>query len=179
MTDATLLAAVRHNCWANVELIKFCSTLTPEQLAWTIPGATYGSIHQTLQHTIRAELGYLAGLAGQPPPTALPQEKLAPLSEILDHARSNAERMERVLSDGFDPDRRITRPSGTVATARVIAARAGSFTGSRYSRPLKLKRASAIRLGHGNRIGMPPRCGWVRHESGLGGPAMISSAPTL
>lgn len=121
MTDATLLAAVRHNCWANSQLIAFCEKLTPEQLEWTIPG-TYGTVHQTLQHTIRAELGYLSALAGDPPPTALAPDTPAPLAEIAAHARSNAERIERALSEGFDPARRVKRPSGAVASLRVIAA---------------------------------------------------------
>ncbi|MGH2450267.1 MAG: DinB family protein [Candidatus Limnocylindria bacterium] len=123
MTDATLLRAVRHNCWANVELIRFCSGLSPEQLAWTVPG-TYGSIHATLQHIVGAEHGYLHALTGDPPPGGFlaPGSGPVPLDDLLARARSNAERMESYLASGADPDRRITRPSGTVATADVIAA---------------------------------------------------------
>lgn len=121
MTDRTLLTAVRHNCWANVELIGFCSKLTPEQLEWTIPG-TYGTIHSTLQHIVGAEHGYLHGLTGQLPPNGpLTPDRLAPIDQLMERAKSNAERIERALSDEKDPDRMIKRPSGATAAARVIA----------------------------------------------------------
>jgi uncharacterized damage-inducible protein DinB len=121
MTDGTLLAALRHNCWANLQLLGFCAKLTDEQRAWTIPG-TYGSIHQTLQHTIGAEHGYLFALTGGelPPGGPLTPDRLAPIDELNTRARSNAERIERAL-DGLDPDRVITRRDRGTATARVIA----------------------------------------------------------
>ncbi|HUG56414.1 MAG TPA: DinB family protein [Candidatus Limnocylindrales bacterium] len=123
MSDGILLAAARHNGWANAELIRFCAGLSPEQLAWTVPG-TYGSIHATLQHIVAAEHGYLLALTGEAPPGGPlpPGAGLVPLDDLLARARSNAARVERHFASETDPDRRITRPSGTVATAAVIAA---------------------------------------------------------
>ena len=121
MTDAILLTAIRHNCWANVQLIEFCSKLSTDQLAWTIPG-TYGSIHGTLQHIVGAEHGYLFGLTDELPPGGpLTGDRVVPLDELAARARSNADRIERALAAERDPDRMIKRPSGAVAAARVIA----------------------------------------------------------
>lgn len=129
MTDATLLRAVRHNCWANAELISFCRPLSPEQLAWTVPG-TYGGIHATLHHIVGAEHGYLFALTGHRPPieeerggrSMSPGDWLCPLDELDERARSNLERMEAVLGADFDAERVITRRRGDKATAGVIAA---------------------------------------------------------
>ncbi len=123
-----LLTAVRHNCWANGELIAFCKRLSPEQLAWTVAG-TYGSIHRTLHHIVGAEHGYLFALTGQRPPIeterggrAMTADWTAPLDELAERARSNLGRMERYLASGDDSERRITRPSGAIAAAKVIVA---------------------------------------------------------
>jgi len=125
VSDGTLLLAVRHNCWANEQLLKFCAALPLEQLAWTVPG-TYGSIHATLQHIVRAEEGYLYALnRDELPPrgrVASPEQGLVPVDELRDRARTSAERTERYLASGDDTSRRIPRPNGEAYTARVAAA---------------------------------------------------------
>ena len=125
MSDGTLLRAVRHNGWANDQLIAFCERLSPDQLGWTVPG-TYGSIHETLQHLVRAEEGYLFALNGdQPPPRGRvgpPDSGLVPLAELRDRARTSTERMERYLASGDDPSRRIPRPTGDSYTAGIAGA---------------------------------------------------------
>ncbi|MEK7861678.1 MAG: DinB family protein [Chloroflexota bacterium] len=128
MTDRILLTAVRHNTWANLELLAFCATLTTEQLAWTTAG-TYGTLHSTLHHIVGAEHGYLFGLTGQRPPIeaerggrAMTPDWQAPIAELIERARSNGERMETVLASDLDPARMIKRPSGAIAAAAVITA---------------------------------------------------------
>jgi uncharacterized damage-inducible protein DinB len=128
VSGEALLRAVRHNTWANLELLRFCAALAPDQLAWTVPG-TYGSIHQTLHHTVGAEHGYLHGLTGLRPPIeterggrAMTPDWQAPIEELIERARSNGERIEAVLSRGFDPARMIRRPSRAVAAAAIIVA---------------------------------------------------------
>ena len=122
MSDATLLSALQHNNWANTQLLEFCADLTEEQLAWTSPG-TYGSIHACLQHILGAESGYLFSLTGDelPPGGRLP-DTLVPLDQLSAVARSNAERIERVVAAEQDPERKITRPSGAIVPATVIVA---------------------------------------------------------
>ena len=128
MTDATLLCAIRHNVWANLEMLSFCATLSPEQLAWTAPG-TYGTIHATLHHIVGAEHGYLFALTDHRPPIeteragrALTTDWTAPIDELIERERSNGERIERALATDFDPGRVITRRRGYKATAGIIVA---------------------------------------------------------
>jgi uncharacterized damage-inducible protein DinB len=122
MTDVTLLRAIRHNNWANLELLAFCSALSAPQLEWTASGV-YGTIHATLQHTLGAEAGYLHSLTGgELPPGGWPPESLLPLEQLVHLARSNAERIEKVLASETEPERKITRPSGAIVPATVIAA---------------------------------------------------------
>src|SRR5438094_4987340 len=118
MTDASLLLAVRHCSWANAALLEFCGTLSPEQLAWAAPG-TYGSIHATLGHLVGGEFGYLFRLTGEAPGGVL-REDPPPLDEIAARERANAERIERVVSSDFDPDRITAPPNRRKATAGVV-----------------------------------------------------------
>lgn len=127
-TDDTLLRAVRHNTWANLELLAFCAKLSPEQLAWTAPG-TFGTLHRTLHHIVGAEHGYLFAFTGELPPIEvegrgkpMTGEWSATINELIERERSNAERIERVLDAGFDPARMIRRPRGNAAAAAIIAA---------------------------------------------------------
>jgi uncharacterized damage-inducible protein DinB len=57
-----------HNAWANARLLDFCERLTPEQLAWTTPGAV-GTVGETLHHLVQAEGGYLSRVAPDLVPT--------------------------------------------------------------------------------------------------------------
>src|SRR4029079_17932495 len=98
MTDATLLRALRHNNWANQQLLDFCANLTDEQRDWTSPG-TYGSIHACLPHILRAESGYLSSLTdGELPPGGRLPDSLVPVDQLRALAQSNAERIERALA---------------------------------------------------------------------------------
>ena len=122
MTDATLLRAMRHNSWANLEMLAFCSKMSSSQLEWTAEGV-YGSIHATLQHILSGEAGYLHSLTGgELPPGGRPPDTLMPLDRLADLARSNAERIEKVLASETEPERKITRPSGAVVPASIIVA---------------------------------------------------------
>ena len=122
MTDATLLRAIQHNNWANRQLLDFCANLTDEQRDWTSPG-TYGSIHACLQHILGAESGYLSSLTGgQLPPGGWLPESLVPVDKLRALARSNAERIERVIEAETHPERKITRTSGAIVPATVIVA---------------------------------------------------------
>lgn len=53
-----------YNLWANVEMVKICSTLTEDQLETTIEG-TAGSIKETLKHLIGSESYYLYHLSDE------------------------------------------------------------------------------------------------------------------
>lgn len=120
MGDTSLLRAVRHSCWANAELIAFCADLSPERLAWTSPG-TFGTIHQTLQHIVAAELGYLLTLTGQAAEGGpLRRDSLVGLDELAARERSVAARSERLLSAPFDPERIVSRPERPNVRAGIV-----------------------------------------------------------
>ena len=121
MTDQTLLRAVRHNIWANLKLLSFCSRLSADQLAWKVPG-TFGSIHETLQHVVRAESFYLRVLTGEQPPQGRIGSDLLPLEDLTERERTNGERIEHVLASAFDPGRVVTPGQGETVTAGMLVA---------------------------------------------------------
>ena len=63
MTRSVLNDAFGHHVWATLRLIDTCLALDPEQLSTAVPG-TYGSILDTLRHTVGADRGYLYALTG-------------------------------------------------------------------------------------------------------------------
>lgn len=58
MTTSPLQDAFDHHVWATLRILDACDPLSPEQLATTVPG-TYGSILETLRHTVGADARYL------------------------------------------------------------------------------------------------------------------------
>jgi len=63
MTRPLLADAFAHHVWATLRVLDACRALTPEQLGTAAPG-TYGSILDTLRHTVGADAGYLSVMAG-------------------------------------------------------------------------------------------------------------------
>src|SRR6187397_1288388 len=55
--------AFAHHVWATLRLVDACVALSPERLETTVPG-TYGSILDTLRHTVGADVSYLVVLTG-------------------------------------------------------------------------------------------------------------------
>ena len=82
---AMLLDAFRHNSWATAELLGYCRGLDDATLRATVPG-TYGSIIDTLAHTINSEASYLSRLAGAWPGYPWPEAD-APESRPIDACR--------------------------------------------------------------------------------------------
>jgi uncharacterized damage-inducible protein DinB len=58
MSNSLLQDAFGHHVWATLRLIDSCLTLSPDQLATTVPG-TYGSIIDTMRHLVGADASYL------------------------------------------------------------------------------------------------------------------------
>lgn len=120
MIDGALLRSVRHNAWANAELIAFCRGLAPEQLAWRAAG-TYGTLHDVLQHIVDCEHGHVQALTGEVPEGGhMGDEPLVPLGALAERARWNAERMERALA--LDAERSVTDHRGRAVPAGIVIA---------------------------------------------------------
>ena len=54
MSRPLLDDAFAHHVWATLTLMDACLALEPEQLETTVPG-TYGSIRDTMRHTVGAD----------------------------------------------------------------------------------------------------------------------------
>ncbi|MGZ8651378.1 MAG: DinB family protein [Actinomycetota bacterium] len=65
MSPSPLDDAFAHHIWATLRLIDACLTLTPEQLNAPVPG-TYGSILDTMRHSVGGDTYYLSHLTGDP-----------------------------------------------------------------------------------------------------------------
>jgi uncharacterized damage-inducible protein DinB len=63
MTRSLLADAFEHHVWATIALIDACLVLSPDQLQTSVPG-TYGSILETMRHSVAADVGYLGALTG-------------------------------------------------------------------------------------------------------------------
>ena len=122
MNDA-VLRSTRHEVWADLALLRFCDTLTPEQLRWTVPG-TYGAVHNTLQHIVRGQRGYLFRLTGEEDPAKdLPRdtERLISVPELIAKEERVGERIEAFLAKPFDATRVLQLQDGTVTAGIVLA----------------------------------------------------------
>ena len=69
MTTPLLQDALGHHGWAPIVLLETCDQLTPEQLQVGAQG-TFGSVIETLRHTVAADSGYLYALTGGDHPLA-------------------------------------------------------------------------------------------------------------
>jgi uncharacterized damage-inducible protein DinB len=94
----------RHNRWANRRILEACRGLSPDQLATEVEG-TYGSLDATLLHLVRAEVGYVHRLTGEPRLLAreAPNPGLDRLLELLDRTGTTLEE----VAAGLDPSRII------------------------------------------------------------------------
>ncbi len=92
-SDTSVLAALfAHNAWANQKLLDFCAGLSDEQLDASAVGG-YGSIRATLQHTIRAETGYVERASGKAWGVPLPPDLFSGFEVLRDAARWASEEL--------------------------------------------------------------------------------------
>jgi uncharacterized damage-inducible protein DinB len=72
-----------YNYWANARLFKGLGQLTPEQFT-QVMGGTYGSIRNTLVHTVSAEWGWLERCGGPPRGARLKADDFPTLQSVID-----------------------------------------------------------------------------------------------
>lgn len=109
MTDPYLEKLFEHNNWANLQIIRACSTLTDEQLDAEPQSATEGSIRRTLLHLVTGQQGYLRLLI-QPLETRLEPIPMPPFNEAEKLATSSGEGLLALVRD---PSRIPTTPQQT------------------------------------------------------------------
>lgn len=101
-----LADAFGHHVWATLRLLDVCSGLTPDQLATTVPG-TYGSILDTLRHTVGADCSYLSLLSGGQ--VAMIEEEGMDLPALRAAMEANGPVWAWLVEQDLDPDEVVVR----------------------------------------------------------------------
>lgn len=85
--DTSVLTTLfAHNAWANLKLLDFCETLSDVQLDATAIGG-FGSIRDTLQHIVGAEVSYVERVNGKLPPNRPPPDGFPGFEVLKDAVR--------------------------------------------------------------------------------------------
>jgi len=106
MTTSLLADAFGHHTWATLQIIDACATLTPEQLASSVPG-TYGSIIDTIRHTAGGDSGYLFALTGGRVKEI--DEDSMDLAQLRATIEANGVSWMEFLAQDLDPETTVTR----------------------------------------------------------------------
>ena len=101
MTRSPIEDALAHHVWATLLIIDTCAKLSPEQLETTVPG-TYGSIIETVRHTVGADSWYLFRLAGNEHPPI--EENGMDLAELRAAMERFGPAWSAVVAANPDPD---------------------------------------------------------------------------
>jgi len=75
-----------HNAWATLKLLDFCAGLNDAQLDATAIGG-FGSIRDTLQHIVGAEVSYVERVNGKLPAKPLAPNQFPPFEVLKDAVR--------------------------------------------------------------------------------------------
>ncbi len=133
MSRSLLADAFAHHVWATDKLLEACEALDIEQLASAVPG-TYGSIIETLRHTVGADASYLALLSGGR--VADIDEYTMGIAGLRAAMRALGPVWQELLAGDLDPDRDVLRRRDD---------------GSTSSAPLGVRLAQAIHHGTDHR----------------------------
>jgi uncharacterized damage-inducible protein DinB len=106
MTTSLMADAFDHHVWATERVLEACAGLTDEQLATTVPG-TYGSILDTLRHTIGADCIYLFVIGGGRHDPV--DEDSMNLSELRAELATHDSAWTEILDSQPDPDEELVR----------------------------------------------------------------------
>ncbi len=133
MTRSLLDDAFDHHVWAALRLIDSCLALPPDQLDTAVPG-TYGSIIDTMRHTVGADASYLfVTTAGRTPMIDEDHMDLAQLRAVMER---HGAAWTDLLAGDLDPDIVLVRHRDD---------------GSETSAPLGIRLAQALHHGTDHR----------------------------
>jgi len=101
--NTALAELFRHNLWANRRLLDLCAGLGDELLDASTPG-TFGRVHDTLQHIVDAEEGYLRRYlrSQQPRQSGSPTDDLPGIEELRERASCSGNGLIEV-AEQFQP----------------------------------------------------------------------------
>ena len=106
MSGSLLKDAFGHHVWATVRLIDACLELGPLQLETAVPG-TYGSILETLRHTVGADVSYLHVCSGGRVPEI--EEAEMDLPALREAMVATGPAWDAFLSLDLDPEAVVVR----------------------------------------------------------------------
>jgi uncharacterized damage-inducible protein DinB len=98
--------AFAHHVWATLRVIDACLPLSSEQLGTAVPG-TYGSILETVRHTVGADSSYLFVTSRERTP--LIDEDHMDLQELRAAMEGNGADWSSLLAQDLDPDTVLER----------------------------------------------------------------------
>ena len=104
MDGSLLKDAFDHHVWATLRVIDVLLELPPEQLETNVPG-TYGSILDTIRHTVGADRWYLQVMRSAPPV----DEDAMDVRELRAVMVEDADWWTRFLGDEVDPEAVVVR----------------------------------------------------------------------
>jgi uncharacterized damage-inducible protein DinB len=125
--------AFAHHVWATLRVIDVCLDLSAEQLETAVPG-TYGSILDTMRHTVGADSSYLFVMSGGKTP--LIDEDHMDLSELRAVMEAHGAAWSSLLAQDLDPDAVLERHRDD---------------GSETHAPLSIRLAQAVHHGTDHR----------------------------
>jgi uncharacterized damage-inducible protein DinB len=106
MSRSLMADAFDHHVWATERVLEACAGLTDDQLATTVPG-TYGSILDTLRHTVGADCSYLYVIGGGRHDRV--DEDTMDLAQLRAEWASHGEAWTEILEGEPDPDEELVR----------------------------------------------------------------------
>jgi uncharacterized damage-inducible protein DinB len=126
MRPSIMHDAFAHHAWATLQVLDVCDSLDAEQLETAVPG-TYGSILETLRHTVGADASYLFVVSGGRPP-AIDEDQMS-VAELRSVMEGHGAAWASILDDErLDPGsvlvRRRDDGSETQAPATIRLAQA-------------------------------------------------------
>src|SRR5437868_2730601 len=112
--NSVLTTLFHHNTWANLKLLDFCEALSDEQLDTSATG-TYGSIRDTLHHTVGAEVGYVHRVNGKLPAEPPSRDRFPGFAVLKQSARwTGDELLQLAVSASADSIVREESPAAVV-----------------------------------------------------------------
>ena len=112
MTKPILEDAMRHHLWATEVIINACSGLSPAQLNAPCLG-TYGSILDTLRHTVESDRFYVKRFPVGEHLTAIEEDAPLTLAEMKMAMAANGEAWMKLIAEDLDPDAETVSRSDT------------------------------------------------------------------
>jgi uncharacterized damage-inducible protein DinB len=93
-----------HNAWATAQVIDYCRGLDEQTLNATEPGV-YGTIIETLRHTIDSEASYCYRVSGAWPEYPWVRDEAVGLDVLSERANTLAATWKTYLAGNVDPDK--------------------------------------------------------------------------